>query len=62
MIEAKTPEEKLVIEFKTEKGHDHKMFKDDREKERGKALMNDKLWESEDSDEDFNCPPPNMKC
>ena len=40
MIEAKTPETqgKLVIEFETEAGHDHKMFKDDREKERNRVI------------------------
>ena len=34
VIEAKTPDQngKLVIEFEQEKGHENKMFKDDREK------------------------------
>ena len=41
MVEAKTlhTEGKLVIEFEAEKGHENKMFKDDREKDRPKALM-----------------------
>ena len=40
MIAADTPESKgkLVIEFEQEKGHEHKMFKDDREKDRGKIM------------------------
>ena len=40
VIEAKTPETegKLVINFKAEKGHEHKVFKDDREKERDLVL------------------------
>ena len=55
MIEAKEPERKMVIEFETEKGHENKMFKDDREKEKSRALMKDKLWDSDESDEDFKC-------
>ncbi len=41
MIEAETPEDKgkLVIEFEQERGFEHKMFKDDREKETTKSLM-----------------------
>ena len=41
MIEAKTPENsgKLMIEFKAEKGHEHKVMKDDREKERARTLQ-----------------------
>ena len=40
VIEAKTPftEGKLVVEFGMEKGHDNKMFIDEREKKREKAL------------------------
>ena len=54
MIEAKTRETegKLVIEFKAEKGHEGHMFKDEREKERQRVLMPDKVEDSE-SDEDF---------
>jgi hypothetical protein len=42
VIEAKCPEQKgeFKIEFEMEKGHEHKMFKDDREKDRGKVLEN----------------------
>ena len=38
ILEAKTPEQngKLVIEFEAEKGHENKMLKDEREKERSK--------------------------
>ena len=44
---------KLVIEFKAEKGHENKMFKDEREKERGRVLEKD-VWEDDsESDEDF---------
>ena len=41
MIEAKTPETqgKLVLNFKTEKGHENKVFKDDREKQRERVLQ-----------------------
>ena len=40
MCEAKTPETegKLVFEFEMEKGHETKVVKDDREKDRAKAL------------------------
>ena len=40
VLEARTPESsgKLVIEFEAEKGHENKMFKDEREKERSKQL------------------------
>ena len=40
MIEAKTPltEGKLVLNFEMEKGHDSKMFIDEREKKRELAL------------------------
>ena len=40
-IEAKTPEDngQLVVEFETAKGHEHKMFKDEREKDRAPVLM-----------------------
>ena len=38
IIEAKTPETegKLVIEFEQEKGHEQKVMKDDREKQRNR--------------------------
>jgi hypothetical protein len=41
VIQADTPESKgkLVIEFEQEKGHENKMFKDDREKERERNLI-----------------------
>ena len=40
IIEAKTQETegKLVVEVEQEAGHEHKLFKDDREKERKKQL------------------------
>jgi len=45
MIEAKSKADggRLVIEFKAEKGHEHKVMKDDREKDRGRVLQQD-LW------------------
>ena len=54
-IEAKTPEQKgkLVVEFKAEKGHENKMFKDEREKERDRVLMKGLDWDDSESDEDF---------
>ena len=55
MIEAKTQqtEGKLVVEFKQKKGHEQKMFKDEREKDRDLALMafDD---DDKDSDDDYN--------
>ena len=55
MPEAVTPEQKgkLVIEFKAEKGHENKMFKDEREKERQRVLQKDIDWDV-DSDDDYN--------
>ena len=55
VIEAKTPESsgKLMIEFKAEKGHEHKVMKDDREKERGRVLQQDVWQDDSESDEDF---------
>ena len=57
IIEAKTPENsgKLMIEFKAEKGHEHKVMKDDREKERGRVLQ-ENIWDNDsESDDDFKC-------
>jgi hypothetical protein len=41
VIPAETPESKgkLVIEFEQERGFEHKMFKDEREKDRGLSLQ-----------------------
>ncbi len=48
---------KLVIEFKAEKGHENKMFKDEREKDRARVLEKD-VWEDDsESDEDFKTVP-----
>ena len=56
MIEAKEPKREMKIEFRTEKGHEHKMFKDEREKDRTKALLDDKIWSDDDeSDDDYKC-------
>lgn len=40
MLPAETPENKgkLVIEFEQERGYEHKMFKDERERYRGLSL------------------------
>ncbi len=56
VVEAKTPDTngKLVITFKAEKGHENKMFKDEREKDRNRVLQPDTAFDSE-SDEDFKC-------
>ena len=56
MPEAKTPETegKLVLNFKTEKGHENKVFKDDREKERSRVLQKEVEWNDSESDEDFH--------
>ena len=43
----------MIIEFKAEKGHENKMFKDEREKERERVLLKETDWDV-DSDEDFN--------
>ena len=60
VIEAKTKENcgKLVIGFKMEKGHENKMVKDDREKDRARVLQQEIDWGSDDdeSDEDFKVP------
>ena len=58
VIEAKTPQThgKMVLTFQMEKGHEHKMVKDDREKERDRVLQEDIDWGNDDSDEDFNVP------
>ena len=57
VIEAKTPETegKMVIEFKAQKGHENKMFVDQREKQRAKVLED--FEEDSESDEDFKLPP-----
>ena len=58
VIEAKTPETegKLVIEFKNEKGQEHRgMFKDDREKDRARVLLQTGWQDDSESDEDFKC-------
>ena len=56
VIEAKTREQcgKMVITMKMEKGHEHKMVKDDREKERDLVLQKDLEWNDDESDEDFH--------
>merc|ERR1712110_865003 len=59
VIEAKTREDtgKLVIEFKAEKGHENKVFKDDREKGRDRVLQADIDWNDDsESDDDFKIP------
>ena len=64
IIEAKTKENtgKLVLEFQMEKGHENKMVKDDREKERGRVLQQEVDWGNDsESDEDFKIPPSFMK-
>ena len=47
IIEAKTPftEGKMIVEFETERGHENKMFKDEREKERAPTLQKDLDWQ-----------------
>ena len=61
MPEAKTPEMsgKLVFGFKMEKGHEHKMVLDDREKDRKKVMDESVNWgdDSDERDEDFKCGP-----
>ena len=46
IIEAKTPitEGQLVVEVEQTKGHENKMFKDEREKERKPTLQMDSDW------------------
>ena len=60
IIEARSKADtgKLVIEFKAEKGHENKVFKDDRERERGRVLQQDLAWNDDsESDDDFKMPP-----
>lgn len=54
IIEAKTPETegKMVLEFAHKKGHEHKMFKDDREKERAQVLTFDGITDDDLADMD----------
>ena len=56
VVEAKTPETegKMVIEFKGQKGHENKMFVDNREKVRAKVL--DDFEKDSESDDDFKLP------
>ena len=60
VIAAKTPETegRLVINFDAVKGHEHKVFKDDREKERKLVLQQNlgECWSDSESDEDFCMP------
>ena len=46
IIEAKTPltEGRLVVEVDQARGHEHKVFKDDREKQRAPTLEQDLDW------------------
>ena len=46
IIEAKTPltEGRMVVEIEQSQGHEHKMFKDDRERERAPTLQEDVDW------------------
>ena len=54
-LEAETPESKgrLVVEFEAKKGHEHKLYKDEREKERERTLMDYADVVISDDDEDF---------
>ena len=65
VIEAKTPETQgeLRIEFKAEKGHEHQVFKDDRQKERQLVLQQNLggNWSDSESDEDFCMPGKGKK-
>ena len=53
VLDAVTPEDKgkLVIEFEQKKGHEHKMYKDEREPERKRTLMDYADIELSDEDE-----------
>ena len=53
VIEAKEPEMKMSIVMKQEKGHEGKMMKDDREKERQRVLQASTWDDDSESDEDF---------
>ena len=55
VIEAATPESKgrLVVEFEAKKGHEHKLFQDEREKDRKATLMDYADIVLSDEDEDF---------
>ena len=46
IIEAKTPENsgRLVVEVEQTRGHEHKLFKDEREKQRAPTLNEDMDW------------------
>ena len=55
VIEAKTLEQKgrLVVEFEAKKGHENKMFIDEREKQRAPTLMDYEDLKMSDDDEDY---------
>ena len=63
IIEAKEAAEqgKLVIEFKAEKGHENKMFIDEREKQRERVLQQSAWEDDSESDEDFKMPPRKLR-
>ena len=55
-IEAMTPETEsdIMIEFKAERGHEHHLFKDEREKDRQRVLQESVDWgDDSKSDDDF---------
>ena len=45
VIEAKQPELKFQVVMQQERGHEHKMMKDEREKERAPTLQQEVTWE-----------------
>mmetsp|Transcript_31417 Transcript_31417/g.27765 ORF Transcript_31417/g.27765 Transcript_31417/m.27765 type:complete len:106 (+) Transcript_31417:108-425(+) len=56
VLEAVTPEQrgKLIVEFEAKKGHEHKLFQDDREKEREVTLIDyQDIVLSDEDDNDF---------
>ena len=50
IIEAKTQqtEGRMVVTVQQERGHEHKMMKDDREKDRGQTLDRSSAWQQTD--------------
>ena len=63
IIEAKEAAEqgKLVIEFKAEKGHENKMFIDEREKQRERVLQQSAWEDDSESDDDYKLPPRKLQ-
>ena len=47
----------MILEFKAERGHENKIFKDEREPERERVLQKDLDWgDDSEEDDDYKIP------